>query len=322
MTRVCLTRHLPEPIMRRLGELFELVYLETEDRPLSREELIALAARADVLVPSLNDTVDAELIDAIPTLKLIANFGAGVDHIDLAHAAKKSIVVTNTPSVLTEDTADVAMALILAAPRRLSEASREIREGEWQGWSPMHMLGTRVHGKALGIVGMGRIGQAVARRARGFGLTIHYHQRHRLHPSVEAEFGAVYHPTLRELLGIADIVTLHCPHTVETHYLMGQEQFNEMREGAFLINTARGAIVDELALIHALETGQIAGAGLDVYEHAPNIKPKLRELKNVVLLPHISSATVESRVEMGEKVIINIKTFVDGHRPPDVVFAD
>ncbi len=322
MTRVCLTRHLPEPIMRRMGELFELVIPKTDARPLTAAELKALAHDAEVLVPSLNDAITAEVMDAIPGLKLIANFGAGVDHIDLAHAALKNIVVSNTPSVLTEDTADVAFALILAVPRRLSEAAQEIRNQSWTGWSPMHLLGHRVHGKAIGIVGMGRIGQAVARRAKGFGLAVHYHQRTQLHESVEKKFGATYHSSLASLLKQADIVSIHCPHTLETHHLFGPEQFAFMKPTAYLINTARGAIVSEPALIHALSSGIIAGAGLDVYEHAPRISAELRALPNTVLLPHVSSATIESRTEMGEKVLINIRSFIDGNTPPDVVLAD
>lgn len=322
MTRVCLTRHLPEPIMRRMGELFDVVVPKGDDRPLSAAELRNLAADADVLVPSLNDAITAELIDALPNLKLIANFGAGVDHINLKHANAKGITVSNTPSVLTEDTADVAMALILAVPRRLSEAAQEIRTQSWAGWSPMHLLGHRVHGKALGIIGMGRIGQAVARRAKGFGLSIHYHQRHQLHESVEAEFGATYHASLTALLQQVDILTIHCPYTLDTHHLMGAEQFAFMKPTSYLINTARGTIINESALIHALKSGQIAGAGLDVYEHAPRVPDELRALANTVLLPHVSSATIESRIEMGEKVLINIRSFADGNTPPDVVLSE
>ena len=322
MTRVCLTRHLPEPVMHRMAELFDVVYPKSDARVLTQSELLQLARDAEVLVPSLNDNITAEVIDALPNLRMIANFGAGVDHIDVRHAKKKNIPVSNTPSVLTEDTADAAMALILAVPRRLGEAAQEVRTESWSGWSPMHLLGRRVNGKVLGIVGMGRIGQAVARRARGFGLQIHYHQRHPLHESVENEYNALYHGTLTGLLQAADIVSLHCPHTIETHHLIGAEQFSYMKPSAYLINTARGSLVDEKALIHALESKQIAGAGLDVYEHAPKIPAALRAQPNTVLLPHVSSATVESRIEMGEKVLINIRTFIDGHTPPDVVLLD
>lgn len=321
MTRVFITRPLPASAMKRLGELFD-VATPKDDKPLSKKELIAQGAGATVLVPTLTDTIDAEVIDALKELKLIANFGAGVDHIDMKHAKARGILVTNTPSVLTEDTADVAMALLLAAPRRLSEGAQAIRDGSWQGWSPLYMLGHRVHGKTLGIVGLGRIGQAVARRAQGFGLSIHYHQRHRLHEQVEKELGAVYHKKLDDLLARSDFLSLHCPHTVETHHLIGSAQLQLMKPTSYLVNTARGALVDEKALIHALKEGIIAGAGLDVYEHAPNVPKELRELPNVVLLPHISSATIESREEMGQRVIINIKTFVDGHQPPDKVLLE
>lgn len=308
--------------MARLGELFTVNQPEATAAPLTGKALIEAAKGAAVLVPTLIDSITPEVIDALlPELKLIANFGAGVDHIDVAYAKSKGVLVSNTPSVLTEDTADAAMALILAVPRRLSEAAQAVRQQTWKGWSPLYLLGHRVHGKALGIVGMGRIGRAVARRAKGFGLAIHYHQRTQLHPEVEAEFGATYWPTLEGLLRQADIVSLHCPHTEQTHHMIGVPQFGQMKPDAYLINTARGAIIDERALIHALEQGLIAGAGLDVYEHAPNIPEKLRAQKNTVLLPHISSATIESRIEMGERVIINIKTFVDGHRPPDRVLA-
>ncbi len=323
MTRVCLTRHLTQPIMRRMGELFELAAPKQDERALTKAELLALAKDCDVLVPSLSDAITAEIMDGLPTLKLIANFGAGVDHIDLKHAKKKGIIITNTPSVLTEDTADVAFALILATPRRLSEAAQEIRTNSWHGWSPMHLLGHRVNGKNLGIVGMGRIGQAVARRALGFNMKIHYHQRTRLHADVEKEFGnAEYWPTLDDMLQEMDIVTLHCPHTPETHRMIGAEQFRLMKPTSYLINTARGALVHEQALTHALEAKVIAGAGLDVYEHAPNIPAELRKLPNVVLVPHISSATVESRTEMGERVLINIRSFIDGNMPPNVVLGD
>lgn len=312
MTRVYLTHQLPAPTMSRLAELFTV----------SGPGALSAAKGCEVLVPTLSDSVDAATIDALlPELKLIANFGAGVDHIDVAYAKSKGVLVSNTPSVLTEDTADAAMALILAVPRRLSEAAQEVRKQQWQGWSPLHMLGHRVHGKTLGIIGMGRIGRAVAKRAAGFGLQVHYHQRNQLHPDLEKEFNATYWPTLDGLLKAADIVSLHCPATHENHHMIGAAQFQAMKREAYLINTARGALVDENALIYALKNGVIAGAGLDVYEHAPKIPAELQALPNVLLLPHVSSATIESRLEMGEKVIINIKTFVDGHRPPDRVLV-
>ena len=322
MTRVYLTHRLAEPTMQRLGELFTLQGAVAGQASIPAEQWLREAKGSPVLVPTLNDAITPAVIDALlPELKLIANFGAGVDHIDVAYAKAKGVLVSNTPSVLTEDTADAAMAMILAVPRRLPEASRAAERGDWPGWSPNYMLGHRVHGKTLGIVGMGRIGRAVAKRAAGFGLAVHYHQRTQLHPELEQEFAATYHPTLEGLLAASDIVSLHCPHTEQTHHLLGSKQFQQMKPSAVLINTARGALVDEAALIDALARGVIAGAGLDVYAHAPHIPDALKTMTNVLLLPHISSATIESRVEMGERVIINIKTFVDGHRPPDRVLA-
>lgn len=315
MTRVHVTQQLPETTMARLGELFTLT--GPAGGPLAKS-----AKGCEVLVPTLADPVDAATIDALlPELKLIANFGAGHDHIDVAYAKSKGVLVSNTPSVLTEDTADAAMALIIAVPRRLGEAAQAIRQQTWTGWNPMYLLGHRVHGKTLGIVGMGRIGRAVAKRAAGFGLRVIYHQRTQLHPDLEAEFNATFMPALDDLLAQADIVTLHCPHTAESHHLIGAAQLRLMKRDAYLINTARGALVDEKALLYALQQGVIAGAGLDVYERAPNIPEDLRKQPNVLLIPHVASATIESRHEMGERVIINIKTFVDGHRPPDRVLA-
>ena len=315
MTSIYVTQQLPEPTMARLSQLFDV-------RGPKDGALADNAKGCTVLVPTLNDAITADVIDALaPEIKLIANFGAGVDHIDVAHAKARGILVSNTPSVLTEDTADAAMALILAVPRRLSEAAQAVRQQTWQGWSPTYLLGHRVHGKTLGIVGMGRIGRAVARRAAGFGLQVQYHQRTQLHADLEKEFNATFCPTLDGLLKTSDIVSLHCPHTAENHHMMGAAQFQLMKPEAYLINTARGALVDENALIHALKSGLIAGAGLDVYERAPAIPEKLRAQPNVLLLPHVSSATIESRVEMGERVIINIKMFADGHRPPDRVLA-
>lgn len=313
MTRVHVTQQLPEATIARLGELFTVTGPTTG--PLAKT-----AKGAEVLVPTLADPVDAATIDALlPELKLIANFGAGHDHIDVAHAKSKGVLVSNTPSVLTEDTADAAMALIIAVPRRLGEAQQAVRQKTWTGWNPMYLLGHRVHGKTLGIVGMGRIGRAVAKRAAGFGLQVVYHQRTQLHPDVESEFNATFMPTLDGLLAAADIVTLHCPYTAESHHMIGAPQLSLMKRDAYLINTARGAIIDEKALVHALKEGVIAGAGLDVYEHAPNIPEDLRSQPNVLLIPHVASATIESRHEMGERVIINIKMFTDGHRPPDRV---
>jgi glyoxylate reductase len=321
-TRIFVTHQLPESVEKRMADLFGHEPRQA-DTALDAAGIILRAKGANVLVPTLSDTINQEVIDALsPHLKLIANFGAGVDHIDVAYAKKRGIVVTNTPSVLTEDTADIAMALILAAPRRLSEAAQAIRLQQWEGWSPLYMLGRRVNGKKLGIVGMGRIGQAVARRAKGFGMEIHYHQRTQLHDSVEKELGATYHRNLDSLLEQVDILSLHCPHTKDTHHLLNGARLKKMKRTAYLINTARGALIDEEALVDALRNGAIAGAGLDVYEHAPDMSMELRTMHNVVLLPHISSATWESRVEMGERVIINIRSFLDGHNPPDKVLVE
>ena len=315
MTRVHLTQQLPDATMARLRELFTVTGPD-------KGSLAKTAKGCAVLVPTLADPVDAATIDALlPELKLIANFGAGHDHIDVAHARANGVLVSNTPSVLTEDTADATMALILAVPRRLGEAAQAIRQKTWTGWNPTYLLGHRVHGKTLGIVGMGRIGRAVAKRAAGFGLNVIYYQRTQLHPEVENEFNASYVPTLDGLLAAADIVSLHCPYTAESHHLIGAAQLSIMKRDAYLINTARGALIDEKALVHALQENIIAGAGLDVYEHAPAIPEALRNQPNVLLIPHVASATIESRHEMGERVIINIKTFVDGHKPPDRVLV-
>jgi glyoxylate reductase len=274
----------------------------------------------DVLVPTVTDRIDADLIDqAGDRLKLIANFGAGVDHIDLAAARARDIIVTNTPGVLTQDTADMTMALILSVPRRMAEGDTLMRSGAWRGWSPGGMLGHRIGGKALGIVGMGRIGQAVAARARAFGLTIHYHNRHRLPEVLEAQLGATFHADLDAMLRIADIVSINAPHTPQTEHLIDARRLALLRPHVYLINTSRGEIVDEAALIDALEQGRIAGAGLDVYEREPVVDPRLLALSNVVLLPHMGSATVEGRAATGDKVIANIRVWADGHRPPDQV---
>ncbi len=316
--RVIVTRTLPPSIEERLRTLCD-VALNPDDHAFSRDELGRALQQAEVLVPTVTDRLDAALISqAGSQLKLIANFGAGVDHIDLAAAKAKAITVTNTPSVLTEDTADVAMALILATPRRLSEGAQLVRSGGWKGWSPTFMLGHRIGGKTLGIIGLGRIGQAVARRAKAFGLSVVYHNRTPLHASVEQEISARY-VTLDELFAGSDIVSLHCPHTPETHHLISALRLQQMKPSAFVVNVSRGALIDERALIAALKSGKIAGAGLDVFEHEPHISLELVTLPNVVLTPHLSSATVEARIEMGEKVLINIRSFVDGHRPPDRV---
>ena len=316
---VFLTRRLPESTETRMRELFD-AHLRDHDTPLSHAELCAAVQSADVLVPTVTDRVDADVIAAAgDQLKLIASFGTGVDHIDLAAAKARGITVTNTPGVLTEDTADVAMALMLAVPRRIAEGNQVARSGEWTGWSPTGMLGHRINGKRLGIIGMGRIGTAVARRARGFGLSIHYHNRKPVHPETEAELEATYWDSLDQMLGRVDIVSVNCPHTPATNHLLTRELLSMMQPSAYLVNTSRGEVIDEAALADLLDDRQIAGAGLDVYEDEPRITTALVSLPNVVLLPHIGSATIEGRLEMGDKVIINIQTFWDGHTPRDRV---
>lgn len=320
--KVHVTRRLPQAVETRMAELFD-VELNLLDLPMSPEKLRAAVAVADVLVPTVTDTIDAALIGAAgPDLKLIANFGVGVDHIDLEAARARGITVTNTPGVLTEDTADMVMALILSVPRRLAEGEKLVRAGAWAGWSPTGMLGHRIGGKRLGIVGMGRIGQAVAHRARAFGLSIHYHNRKRLPRAVEGPLEATWWPTLEAMLERVDIVSLNCPETPETHHLIDDARLRLMQRHAYLINAARGTLVDEAALAQCLARGGIAGAGLDVFEHEPAIDPRLLDLPNVVLLPHLGSATFEGRQAMGDKVITNIRVFADGHRPPDQVLAD
>ncbi len=317
--KVIVTRRLPETLETRMAELFD-VELNFTDEAFDRARLADAMARADVLVPTVTDDLDAELIGgAGERLKLIANFGAGVDHIDLQAARAKNIVVTNTPGVLTDDTADMVMSLILSVPRRFSEGEKLLRSGEWKGWSPCGMLGHRITGKRLGIIGMGRIGQAVAQRARAFGLTVHYHNRRRLPEAVEAALEATYWPSLDAMLGRVDIVSINCPHTPETHHMIDGERLRQMQRHVYLINTARGEIVDEAALAAALARDDIAGAGLDVFEHEPAVHPDLLAAKHVVLVPHMGSATFEGRLAMGEKVTTNIRVWMDGHRPPDQV---
>lgn len=320
--RVVVTRRLPQAVETRMAELFD-VTLNLEDAAMDRAHLAAAMAQADVLVPTVTDDLDAALLaGAGADLKLVANFGAGVDHIDLSAARAKGVTVTNTPGVLTDDTADLVMALILSVPRRISEGEKLVRSGKWEGWTPTGMLGHRIGGKRLGIVGMGRIGQAVAQRARAFGLSIHYHNRHRLPKAVEAALEATWWPTLDAMLARVDIVSLNCPETAETRHLINAERLKLMQRHAYLINVARGALVDEEALIEALARGGIAGAGLDVFEDEPAVPARLLKLPNVVLLPHMGSATFEGRQAMGEKVITNIRAFADGHRPPDQVLSD
>ena len=319
--KVVLTRKLPDVTETRMRELFD-AELSAHDIPLGPDALVAAMQDTDVLVPTVTDKLtEAILAQAGSRLKLIASFGTGVDHIDLAAAKACGITVTNTPGVLSEDTADVAMALILSVPRRLVEGDGRARAGKWTGWSPTGMLGHRINGKRLGIIGMGQIGQAIARRARGFGMSVHYHNRNAVHPAIEAELEATYWDDLDEMLRRMDIVSVNCPYTDATKGLVSAERLALMPEHAYLVNTARGEIVDEKALADALEAGSIAGAGLDVYADEPAIAQRLRERNNVVLLPHIGSATIEGRHAMGDKVIINIQTFLDGHTPPDRVLA-
>ncbi len=316
---VIVTRKLPDVIETRMMELFE-AQLTSDDEPMGKSELIEAVKTCDVLVPTVTDRIDsAVLAHAGERLRLIANYGTGVDNIDVEAAYKRGITVTNTPGVLTEDTADMTMALILAVSRRLVEGERVARSGDWSGWSPTSMLGHRIWGKRLGIVGMGRIGSAVARRAKGFGLSVHYHNRRRVHDSVERELDSTYWESLDQMLARMDIISVNCPHTPATFHLLSARRLALLPPHSIVVNTSRGEVVDEQALTRLLRERKIAGAGLDVFEHEPAINPKLRQLENVVLLPHMGSATIEGRIDMGEKVIINIKTFSDGHRPPDRV---
>jgi glyoxylate reductase len=320
---VVITRKLPERVETRMRELFD-ARLNVDDTPMTAAALVEAVQAADVLVPTVTDRIDAEVLaQAGERLKLIANFGNGVDNIDVAAAVQRGITVTNTPGVLTEDTADMTMALILAAPRRLAEGATVLTRGEeWSGWSPTWMLGHRIWGKRLGILGMGRIGQAVARRARAFGLQIHYHNRRRVPAQIEEDLAATYWDSLDQMLARMDIISVNCPHTPATFHLLSARRLKLIRPEAYVVNTARGEVIDESALIRLIEAGEIAGAGLDVFEHEPQVNPRLAKLaraNKVVLLPHMGSATIEGRIDMGEKVIINIKTFMDGHRPPNRV---
>src|SRR5665213_587715 len=320
---VVVTRKLPDAIELRMRELFDARFND-DDKPMSAAQLADAVKTADVLVPTVTDRIDAALLSkAGEQLRLIANFGNGVDNIDVATAVQRGITVTNTPGVLTEDTADMTMALILAVPRRLAEGSNVlIADSDWAGWTPTWMLGHRIWGKRLGIIGMGRIGQAVARRARAFGLQIHYHNRRKVAPKIEEELDATYWESLDQMLARMDIVSVNCPHTPATYHLLSARRLKQLRPEAYIVNTSRGEVIDEAALIKMVAAGELAGAGLDVFEHEPAVNPKLLKLAKagkVVLLPHMGSATIEGRVDMGEKVIINIKTFMDGHRPPDRV---
>ncbi len=320
---VVVTRKLPDSIEVRMRELFD-TRLNADDKPMSQADLVEAVKAADVLVPTVTDRIDdAVLGKAGDRLKLIANFGNGVDNIDVTAAVERGITVTNTPGVLTEDTADMTMALILAVPRRLAEGATVLtNERKWTGWSPTWMLGHRIWGKRLGIIGMGRIGQAVARRARAFGLQIHYHNRRRVPARIEEELSATYWESLDQMLARMDIISVNCPHTPATYHLLSARRLALIRPEAYLVNTARGEVIDENALVRLINDGEIAGAGLDVFEHEPAVSPKLVRLARagkVVLLPHLGSATLEGRIDMGERVIVNIRTFLDGHKPPDRV---
>ncbi|WP_020187199.1 D-glycerate dehydrogenase [Methylopila sp. 73B] len=320
---VVVTRRLPDVVETRMRELFD-ARLNHDDKPMTPDELATAVREADVLVPTVTDRIDAALLaQSGPNFKLIANFGNGVDNIDVQSALDRGITVTNTPGVLTEDTADMTMGLILTVPRRIAEGARVVPDDhEWSGWSPTWMLGRRIWGKRLGIVGMGRIGQAVARRARAFGLSIHYHNRRRVAPHVEEQLEATYWESLDQMLARMDIVSVNCPHTPATYHLLSARRLKLLKKEAYVVNTARGEVIDENALARMLEAGDLAGAALDVFENEPAVNPKLVKLarqNKVVLLPHLGSATLEGRIDMGEKVIVNIKTFMDGHRPPDRV---
>lgn len=316
---IAVTRRLLPAVEDRMAQLFDASF-NSDDQPMDRTALTAAMVGCDVLVPTVTDSIDAELIGAAPaSLKLIANYGAGVNHIDLAAARAKGIMVTNTPGVFTDDTADLTMAMILNVPRRLGEGHRLMRSGEWSGWTPTGMLGHRIGGKTLGIIGFGRIGEAVAARAKAFGLNVVYNKRSRLPASVEAELGVTFEPDLDRLMSRADIITLHCPLTAETDKLISAERIAMMKTDAYIINSSRGELIDEDALIEALKAGRIGGAGLDVYTHEPAVDQRLFDIPNVVLLPHLGSATFEGREASGERVITNIRVWADGHRPPDQV---
>ncbi|EAQ06828.1 2-hydroxyacid dehydrogenase [Yoonia vestfoldensis] len=316
---VVVTRQLPQQVETRLKELFD-VQLRDNDAPMTPDELVDAMQSADVLVPTITDQIDAKILArAGDKLKLIANYGAGVDHVDVATARQRGIHVSNTPGVMTDDTADMVMALILGVTRRMGEGIKLAQSDTWQGWTPTAMMGGRIKGRRLGILGMGRIGQAVAKRAAAFGLQVHYHNRRRLRPEVEETLDATYWESLDQMVARMDILSINCPHTPSTFHLMNARRLKLMKPNAVIVNTSRGEVIDENALTRMLCAGEIAGAGLDVFERGHLINPRLKELPNAILLPHMGSATLEGRVEMGEKVILNIKTFADGHRPPDLV---
>jgi len=314
---IIVTRKLPELIETRMMELFN-TKLSNSNESLNKDSLKDAVSKADILVPTVTDKIDKEILDcASDKLKLIANFGNGMDHIDIDYVLKKNIIITNTPGVLTEDTADMVMGLLLAVPRKIIEGENLIRSGTWQGWSPTHMMGRRIWGKRLGIIGMGSIGQAVARRARGFGLHIHYHNRNKLPNVIEEAHEATYWEDLDQMLPKMDIISVNCPSTTETFHLLSKERLKTLQRHSYLINTSRGKVIDEKALAELLKLGEIAGAGLDVFEREPSVSQELLNAPNTVLLPHMGSATVEARIEMGEKVIVNIQTYLNGHKPPD-----
>lgn len=318
---VIVTRKLPVVVESRMQELFN-VKLNEDDHLFTKNELLSAVKDATVLVPTVTDKIDAEIINAVgPNFKMIANFGVGINHIDLSAARAKMITVTNTPGVLTEDTAEMAFSLMLGIMRRVNEGERMLRAGKWQGWAPTDMHGTRLFGKKIGIIGMGRIGQALANRAKAFGMDIHYHNRNPIHQDLEAEFDATYWQSLDQMITQMDVLSLNCPYTDETHHLMNDHRLGLMQKHAYIINTARGEIIDENSLIKKLSLGEIKGAGLDVYENEPHVKKDFLTLENVVLAPHMGSATMEARRAMGEKVIINVKTLLDGHSPRDRVIS-
>lgn len=316
---VVVTRRLPEPVETRMRELFD-VQLSDSEAPMPRDALVAAMREADIIVPTITDTIDAAMLaSAGERLRLIANYGMGVDHIDVATARQRGILVSNTPGVLTEDTADMAMALILATARRMGEGMAQVQRGAWEGWAPEALLGARLRGKRLGILGMGRIGQALARRAQAFGLSVHYHNRRRLHEGLETPIEATYWESLDQMLARVDVLSVNAPHTPATFHLLNARRLKLLKPSAVLVNTSRGEVIDENALTRMLRGGELAGAGLDVYERGHGVNPRLRELPNVILLPHMGSATREARLEMGERVLVNMQTFADGHRPPDQV---
>jgi glyoxylate reductase len=316
---VVVTRRLPKTVESRLSELFDARLNET-DTPFTHDMLVEALQTADVLVPTLSDNLDAEtLAKAGSQLKLITNYGSGFDHIDIEAAKSRDILVTNTPGLLSEDSADMTLALILTVMRRFKEGSEALQSGSWEGWAPSAFLGTSIGGKTLAIIGMGRVGMAVARRANAFGMKVVYHNRSPVHPELERTLDATYYEKPDDMLPLADVLSLHCPKTPETDHLMNAKRLALLKPTAFIINTSRSQVIDEPALIKALENGALAGAGLDVFEKGKDVDNRLSGRDNVMLLPHMASATKEARIDMGERVILNIKTFELGHRPPDQV---